>query len=416
MTPRWIAVLLLAAAAPAAAQGGPPLLPGPAALAAIDERPAVREAIALQAAAEARARALEVGPHEFTLGGTWQERDVDGEGSFNEWEATLARGLRWPGKARVDRELGGVEVEIAENALADARHVEARALLAAWFDWLRGEAVAERDRLRAETLQRTLVAVRRQAELGEASAMQLDLAEAEAARARAAANRSSIEAARARRALAIAYPGLAVPQEPPAIPDPMPPPRPLEDWPAVILERSHELQLAELEARRRELRAERVQRDRWPDPVLGVRVLEERDGAEEAVGLVVAMQLPGRHRAALAAEARSESEAAGARLERMRRAIDDMARQDVADARAGMESWSQMAAASERAERYRERAERAYALGEATLGEFLLALSAATDTIHEARLARLDAHQALAQLAIDAHELWAPAGHDDHAH
>jgi len=75
-----------------------------------------------------------------------------------------------------------------------------------------------------------------------------------------------------------------------------------------------------------------------------------------------------------------------------------------------------MAAASERAERYRERAERAYALGEATLGEFLLALSAATDTIHEARLARLDAHQALAQLAIDAHELWAPAGHDDHAH
>jgi len=84
--------------------------------------------------------------------------------------------------------------------------------------------------------------------------------------------------------------------------------------------------------------------------------------------------------------------------------------------RAALDSWPQMAVAAERAARFQQRAERAYSLGEASLGEFLLALASATDTIHDARLARLDAHQALARLAIDAHELWAPAGHDEHPH
>ncbi len=56
------------------------------------------------------------------------------------------RSLRWPGKARIDRGLGGVLNEAAENSLADARHAEARALLAGWFGWLKAEVQANSDR------------------------------------------------------------------------------------------------------------------------------------------------------------------------------------------------------------------------------------------------------------------------------
>ena len=94
-------------AVPLRGEAAAPLPPEDAALAAIDERPAVREALALQSAAGSQAEALRVGPHEFTLGGAYGQKDVDGEGDYNEWEASITRSLRWPGKARVDRTWAG---------------------------------------------------------------------------------------------------------------------------------------------------------------------------------------------------------------------------------------------------------------------------------------------------------------------
>lgn len=404
----------LALAGAVMAQDDAPLPAENAALAAIDERPLVREALAMRAAADARAEALSVGTHEFMVGGGWHQRDVDGEGSFDEWEATLARGVRWPGKARIDRDLGNVEIEAAENALADARHGEALGLLDAWLGWLRAEAIARRDHTRADALERTVIAVRRQAEVGEASQMQLELAESESARATAVSSRSSIAARQARHALQIAYPVLDVPLQPPEVPAPTAPDRALEDWPAVVLERSHELRLAEIDEQRARLQATRASTDRWPDPVIGIRMLNERDGAEDAVGLTLAVPLPGRHRSALAAQSRQEAEAAAARLELRRREITAIARQDVADATGALAAWPAMQNAGAQAERFLGRAERAYSLGETGLGELLIAVATATETIHEAYLARLDAHAALARLRIDAHELWAAPGHDEH--
>jgi cobalt-zinc-cadmium efflux system outer membrane protein len=402
-------------AVPSWAETGTPLPPDDAALAAIDERPAVREALALQLAAGSQAEALRVGPHEFTLGGAYGQKNVDGEGDYNEWEASITRSLRWPGKARIDRDLGGVLNEAAENSLADARHAEARALLAGWFGWLKAEAQANTDRELARALQQAAGAVRNQLKQGDASQMHLELAEAEAGRAAAAAGRSTIAARQSRHALQIAYPALSVPEQPPEVVEPVAPERPLAEWPAVILERSHELRLAELAESQAQLRAQRATKDRWPDPTVGVRMLDEFDGAEKTLGVVVSVPLPGRYRSALAAQGRDEAAAAAARTEAARREIVAIAAQDVAQAQAALAAWRPMQAAAEQAARYLQRAQRAYELGETGLAELLMSVSSCTETLYEERAARLEAHEALARLRVDAHELWAPA-HEDHDH
>jgi len=404
-----IAMVLCGAAASGRAEPLAPLPDADAVMGAIEERPAVRAALAELEAAESRAAALRVGPHEFVLGGTWQERDVDGEGRFDEWDASLMRGVRWPGKARVDRGLADIEIERATNALADARHGEARALLSAWFAWLRADAAARRDQELVAALDRTAKAVAAQRDRGAASQMQLELAQAEAGRALAAANRGQVTVRQRLRELLTAFPELPVPGEPPAAGPPQPPSRALDEWPAVIIERSHELRLAELEMEHAQLLAQRAASDTWPDPAVGVRVLNERDGAETAVGLSVLVPLPSRHRSALADQARAESGAAVARFDAARRELEQMAAADVADARAALGAWEPMQAAAQSVAQHLRRAQRAYELGETGLAELLLSVRSATETLHEERLARLEAHEALARLAIDAHELWAPA-------
>ena len=402
-------------AVPLRAGAAAPLPPPDAALAAIDERPAVREALAMRSAARAQAESLRVGPHEFTLGGAYGQRDVDGDGDYNEWEATITRGLRWPGKASLDRDLGGVLTEAAENSLADARHAEARTLLSGWFGWLKAEARASSDRELAQALERAAGAVRGQLKQGDASQMQLELAEAEAGRAAAAAGRSAMAARQLRHALQIAYPALTAPEQPPEIPEPVPPARPLDEWPAVILERSHELRLAELARSQAQLQARRMSKDRWPDPMVGVRMLDEFDGAEKSLGVVVAVPLPGRYRAALAGQRHDEAVAAAARTEMVQREVVAIAAQDVAEAQSALSAWQPLQAAAEQAARYLQRAQRAYELGETGLAELLMSVSSCAETLYEERLARLDAHEALARLSVDAHELWAPA-REDHDH
>ncbi|MEQ8743649.1 TolC family protein, partial [Parasphingorhabdus sp.] len=58
---------------------------------ALDEHPSVMAARARVEAARADAQALKAGPHEVTLSGSYIRRDVDNEGRFNEYEATVMR-------------------------------------------------------------------------------------------------------------------------------------------------------------------------------------------------------------------------------------------------------------------------------------------------------------------------------------
>ena len=133
-------------AAPLAAEPG---LPAPETVERVlAEHPSVTAAYARLEAARARAEGLRKGSYEFTVQGSYTRRDVSGGNEFNEYDAQLSRPIRLPGKARLDRAIGALGTEVAENVAEDARHEAALLLAAHWFNWLSASAQAKvlRDR------------------------------------------------------------------------------------------------------------------------------------------------------------------------------------------------------------------------------------------------------------------------------
>ncbi|MCF6274201.1 MAG: TolC family protein, partial [Robiginitomaculum sp.] len=89
---------------------------------ALDNYPIYQQATQNIETSRAQADSLRMGPHELTLGGSYTRRQIGGLGNFGEYDATLSRGLRIRGKARLDREAGQIGVALAENIAEDARH------------------------------------------------------------------------------------------------------------------------------------------------------------------------------------------------------------------------------------------------------------------------------------------------------
>ncbi|MFA7587619.1 MAG: TolC family protein, partial [Novosphingobium sp.] len=210
---------LLTAALPAVTAANPPDIaatePLPDGLPAADDVRRVLDAhpkvVAWQgrvAAARAQARGLEKGPHELTLSGGMDRREVDREGRFSEYNATLSRAVRLPGKARLDREIGRFGVVAAENLAEDARHQIALQLNGYWWDWLGAAAQAEVDRQAVTNYERSLAALGRRVALRDAAQLDVDQAAAALAAARTLAEQSAGRATVARSRLAAQFPTL----------------------------------------------------------------------------------------------------------------------------------------------------------------------------------------------------------------
>ena len=280
---------------PAALPGPVPLpaalpdpVPLPAALvdAALDDSPLVSEATARLRAAEAQARALGIGAHEFIVTGTFIRRTVDMEGGYNEVDTTLSRGIRLPGKARLDRKAGALGVAVAQNLLEDARHQAALQLATLWYGWLFAEADARIDAAATMAFDASLAAVNRQVVLKDAAPLDADQVRAARDNARALEATARGRAAAARASLAAQFPSLPLPESVPVIAAPLLPAEGLAQWRDLVLVRSHEIRAAELEAERLGVVAQRSRLDRFADPSVGVRAFSERSGAEKGLGLV----------------------------------------------------------------------------------------------------------------------------------
>src|SRR3546814_14214396 len=88
---------------------------------------------------------LAKGTHEIAVTGSYVRRSVDREGGYDEFDATIARPFRLPGKAALDREAGALGIEVAENRMEDARHQTALLLSGYWHDWLVAGALYPND-------------------------------------------------------------------------------------------------------------------------------------------------------------------------------------------------------------------------------------------------------------------------------
>ena len=398
--------LALLALAPMQGRAADELPPQDAVRAALAGHPSVLAARAGVQQREAAARALEAGTYELNLRLSADRRREEQLGqNLPEYGLDLERAFRIGRKAGLDAELGRQGVLQAKLAVGDAVHEASRELLRSWFDWLRAAAQASDWQAQAQLLAQQLDAVDRRVRRGDAPRQERLLADSAFEQAGSQALLAEAKAAAAAAQLAAAFPGIAVPSEPPGIAL-----RPLEGdapaWRERVLQHNHELAVARAEARRLQVAAARADANRLPDPTLGLRLSSERDGAERVLGVFVGIPFPGEARRADAEGARAGTAAALQREALVLRRLEAQTASLYAIASRSYEAAQRADSAAAGLRRNAELAGRAYALGEVNLADVIAARRIAVEARLAATLARLDAAEARYRLMLDAHELW----------
>lgn len=396
--------LTVVLAAPTLATSGLP--PTPQVLAALDGHPTVAAARARLEAARAHGVSLRRGTQEAVVNGGYIRRSVDREGGYDEFDVTVSRPFRLPGKAGLDREAGNLGVDVAENRMEDVRHQTALELATLWYDWLTAGELYRNDRDSADLARKALDAVRLRRRLRDASDLEVDQAAAALGQIEAQAAASLADREQARAKLAANFPDLAMGEDPPPLTAPELPDGGLERLRDKVVENSHEIVAADREALRMDVLARRARADRRADPSFGVRMFSERSGMERGAGVVASIPLGGSHRRALADQAGAEADAARFELSAVQRSVEATASADLSGARSRHAAWVEMAKAAASAASAAGRTEQGSALGHIDLGDLLYARRQARDARRAEIEARSEAHRAITRLRIDAHALW----------
>lgn len=401
---RLILALLLGVSQAALAEPGLP--PESLVQTALDAHPSVEAAKARIGVAEADARALKAGPHEFSVSGTYISRSVDREGRYNEYDATLSRGIRLPGKSRLDRKAGEFGISAAENRWEDAKHQAALLLSELWWGWLGANAEASVDRQGVANLEQALAGIKRRVELRDAAQLEAEQAEAALGNARLMATQSHGRVALAKARLQAQFPSMTLPETPEELPLPEIPAMGFAAMRDQVIERSHEIGAAQAEADRLATLSERARRDRWADPSVGLRAFSERDGAERGAAVVVSMPIGGGHRKAVSERSASEATAAMAELAAVRFDVQEVADSDFARADAAWDSWVRSREGMKAQVAAVLKMRRGYDLAAMDLSDLLTAERQTHDAFRAEAMARTEALRAITQIRIDSHNLW----------
>ncbi|WP_414901719.1 TolC family protein [Sphingomonas flavalba] len=405
---RWLYALGTVMLAGTAAHGQRADLPVPELVAAaLDNHPTVLAASARLDAARAQADMLRAGPHEITVEGGYARRSIEMEGRFGEFDATISRPIRLPGKAALDRRAGGLVIDAARNRLADARHAMALTLGRLWYDWLTATALARTDAEAVANLEQARAGVSRQIALRDAAPLDGDRAGSALAMAKAQLAESRARAAAARAVLAASFPELPLPVDPPALAEPT---ARADGLPALrdrVVAESHAIAAARAEAGRHVVLADRARADRVADPSLGIRLFSERGGMEKGAGLVASIPIGGRHRAAAVDDAAAATRSVALELAATEREVEAEASAALSNARMLLDVWKEVAEAATQAEAVAGRTARGRALGAIDLADQLYAERQAREARRAEIAARGEALRAMLRLEVNAHVLWA---------
>jgi len=359
-----------------------------------------------QAAQLQRARATEVGPGEFNLRMSQQSRRaIDPGGRFNEQLLSLERPVRLWGKAGLDAQLAEQSRKAASIGYADALHEASRELMRQWFE-LHKLALA-RDGAAAQAA--LSQALNRQAQLrlkqGDISQLDASLAQAELQRAQSAVAVSQAQWTAAWAQVQKRYPGLSEPVWPKAQSD-VPELPALQPLVQEFLQNHHELNLRRAEMQGLRLQAERMDRERWPDPVLGVYAARERAGAESIVGVSVGVALTGSARQAHAAAALAEANRLEAQTQQL--ALDlgaafearwwslSLQRQALTGLQAAAQTQAQAV----------QQSLKAFAMGEHSMTELIQNRRLAQESLRESQKLQLELAESWALMNLDLHRIW----------
>ncbi|MBJ2163757.1 TolC family protein [Acidovorax sp. IB03] len=408
---QWIAIAgsaaLMTLSAPAGAwvNGSvPELLATPLVRQALDQDPAVLEARRTLAASGHGAAALRAGAHEWTTRATVQSRRYGAGGRSNEWEAGLERAFRIGGKAKLDGDIGDVEIGIAKAQVGEALHESARTLADLWMDVVASRRLKEVITEQRGFAQDSLKAVESRRKAGDASVLEVNLATTDLIEVDRQLNAATTAEAKAQAKLRARFP--LITELPQPIADPLPLETPQAQWLERILAESDPIRVAEGLAKKAALTADRLRADRTPDPTVGVFVASEARRSERIYGVSVSIPLAGTYRNERMLQALQEAEAARTRLDGKRREVEMEVTETYIDAMGSYERWrltSQGLTATQNSARLTQRA---YSLGEVDLQGLLLARKQALDATIAAEQARVEALRAQSRLMIDAHLVW----------
>lgn len=355
--------------------------------------------------AGARRRQLRAGSYEWTLGATGQRR-TDPQGvPYNEQTYEISRSLRLWGKGQLDRAIGNQSVTVGEYAFADHWHEGSRALLSGWFEWLRAGRTLAVLQEQAKLVEQQLGTVNSRVRAGDAPALEEELARAEVDRQAASVVAAEQQRQEAALSLRRSFPDLLLPDTV-QIDTPEVLPGPDDDWIGRILADNHEILLAEGQREQAVLTAQRVGRDRLPDPTVGVRYSHNFDGNRRVVGLTISVPLGGPARSAAYSASLAEASVAGRKAKDVHLKVEADARRATLMMRSTNAQWRQLQQVAERSRSSAAAVAKGYSLGEFTVTELLLARRQALEADMAAALAQLDALEAMARLQLDAHEIW----------
>lgn len=397
--------LLLSAMAARAGEYPAALPPEEAVRKVLNELPQVKAARAGVDLEEANAGRLRAGAYEWTVKAGVQRRTENAGTRYRENEIAIERPVRWFGKAEKDKAIGEHGVKLAGFALADAWHESGRTFLKAWFDTMRDARAAARLQEDASLTEQQAAIVRKRFKAGDAPRVELMLAETEHERAVAAQRQAARRAERSIAELRVRYPAATF-DLPQALPLPTEPGGTVAEWKQRILAENHEIELANAEAERSKLNAQRAALDRMPDPTVGVRMAHERDSQEKIVGVTFSMPLPGTARRSSQDASAAQARIAEERAHQAALKVESDAAGIAMSAEAAYETWQKLAQVANRMKDNAEVVSKAYSLGEIPLGDLLLARRQAIEAGANAEAAQFDALEAQARLLLDAHLIW----------
>ncbi len=370
----------------------------------LQQDPNVQAALSDIEAAVHSAGMLRVSPNEWNATYSTQRRRYASAPESNERTAQLERTIRLPNKRLLDRKLANAETQLADAGYGDALQTAAHDFVELYTQW--AGAVRARELMQEQITfgEESLRVVRLRQRAGDASTLEVNAIEADAAEIRRRMSNAISEERKALASLKIRFPGADV--KPLALAEPGNIEEPEDVWKARILAISDPLKRAQIQLDQAELTASRARADRLPDPTVGVFAASEAYSNEKIVGFSLSVPIPGRYRNHQLGFALNKVNTARAMRDRQQRLVEMEVAETYADAIGNYERWR---LAEESAAKTRESAnltQRAYSLGEVDLQTLLLSRRQAVEAADSALDARVSALKSYNTLLVDAHLIW----------
>lgn len=382
----------------------PGLMPTEIARPLLEQAPGVAAARAGLDVALQEAGILDGSPYEWTARTTGQQRRLENGPRYNEWNVSIERTIRLPGKAAADRNIGKATIEESQARYGEALLEAARELMALWVDWQAAERASELAENSFQSTQDSLAAVEKRVHAGDASKLDLSIARAEQAEQRRLDNDAKTLAAVAWSRLSTSFPGVT--RQVLALPKPLPSSEDAAFWRDRIVAESDELKVVQAQMRMAQSHAERARADKIPDPTLGVYTASEAGGRERFSGVMLSIPIPGGVRDSRHAKAIAVIEVTRQEVELKRRQLETEIASAIVTAQG---AYNSLQIANEGAAAMKENADlihRAYTLGESELQALLLARRQAAMAMNIALQAQVTALKAYYGLLVDAHLIW----------